>query len=85
MPAMFEMTLPSETLSQDELHQITGSKNKRDVAHWLDQNGWIYAKTKAGEPVVGRMYARLRMAGINPKEVVAANAGWQPDFSALGG
>lgn len=61
MGAMFELTLPSETLDADELAEITGSKLRSLQMEWLAKNRWLYHVNRAGNPVVGRMYARLKM------------------------
>lgn len=65
MAALFEMSLESETLTKLELAEITGSARRLDQIAWLDAQAWQYVKTKAGEPIVGRLYARLKLAGIN--------------------
>tara|TARA_R110001592_G_scaffold333666_2_gene617544 strand:+ start:317 stop:568 length:252 start_codon:yes stop_codon:yes gene_type:complete len=65
MTALFEMPLGSETLTKQELTEITGSMRRLDQIAWLDALAWQYVKTKAGEPIVGRLYARLKLAGIN--------------------
>lgn len=83
MTAIFEFPLPSETLEPEELNRITGAARKSDQIEWLTCNGWTFHKNRAGEPVVGRMYARLRMAGITPA-AMATTGGWVPDFSDVG-
>lgn len=82
MTAMFEMSIPSETLSAEELQQITGCGRRTDQVAWLDAQGWTYVKNRAGDPVVGRMYTRLRLAGISPA-AVASPTGWMPNFNAV--
>lgn len=82
MTAMFEMSIPSETLSVEELQQITGCGRRSDQVTWLDAQGWTYVKNRAGDPVVGRMYTRLRLAGIAPAAVISPT-GWVPDFNAV--
>lgn len=82
MTAIFEFPLPSETLEPEEVVKITGCKQRGDQVAWLDRNSWLFHKNKAGDPIVGRMYARLRMAGINPI-ALTTSGGWVPDFSKL--
>lgn len=82
MTAIFEFPLPSETLEPGELERITGATQRAGQIAWLDINSWLFHKNKAGEPIVGRMYARLRMAGINPV-ALTTSGGWVPDFSNL--
>ncbi|MFA5630290.1 MAG: DUF4224 domain-containing protein [Porticoccaceae bacterium] len=82
MSAIFDMNIASETLDEDELTRITGSCRKGDQADWLTANGWIFHRSRAGHPIVGRLYARLKMAGINPA-TLAVPGGWAPDFTGL--
>jgi hypothetical protein len=82
MTAVFEMSLPSETLTAEEIQQITGCGRRGDQVAWLRAAGWTYVTNRAGEPVVGRLYARLRLAGITPSALMATG-GWAPDFSSL--
>lgn len=66
MAALFEMTIESEMLSKLEIAEITGASRRVDQITWLENQGWRFFQTRAGEPVVGRLYARLRLAGISP-------------------
>lgn len=75
------MPISSETLSGLELVEITGANIKTAQIEWLNKRGWIYDTTKAGNPVVGRLYARLKLAGINPASLTTG--GWSPDFSTV--
>lgn len=83
MTAIFEFPLPTETLTPDEVATITGCSRKNDQIEWLSCNGWTFHKNRAGEPIVGRMYARLRLAGITPT-AMASSGGWTPDFTQVG-
>ena len=75
------VTYPSETLAPSELVEITGSAWAAKQIEWLDENGWKYHKSRAGAPIVGRWYARMRLAGITPQ---ADNAEvWAPDFTGM--
>lgn len=82
MSAMFEMPIESETLATEELVPITGCHRRGDQVQWLTINGWQFHVNKAGEPVVGRMYARLKLAGINPAGM-ANPGGWMLDLSKV--
>lgn len=83
MTAVFEFPLASETLTADEVQAITGCTRRADQVAWLAREGWAFVRTRSGDPVVGRFYARLRLAGIVP-QALAAPTGWVPDFSRLG-
>ena len=82
MTAIFELPLPSETLAADELSEITGSKTHDGQRTWLDANRWKYHTNRAGRPIVGRMYARLKLAGIEASALTPQ--AWAPDFSGIG-
>lgn len=82
MSALFEMSLPSETLTADELRDMTGCARRDLQITWLEEHGWVFTKTRAGDPVVGRMYARLRLLGLNPQTMAGPTA-WEPDLSYL--
>lgn len=84
MGAIFEMALPSETLSSDEVKEISGCSRNGDQIDWLRSNGWLFLQNRAGAPVIGRLYARLKLAGINPALLATpAAAGDGPDFSKI--
>lgn len=82
VPTIFELPFVSEILSQDEVAEITGCGRRVEQIQWLTANAWTFHKTKSGNPVVGRLYARLKLSGINPS-ALSAPGGWSPDFSAL--
>ncbi|SEI91384.1 protein of unknown function [Azotobacter beijerinckii] len=81
MPMLEDMPT-SETLVGNELEVITGYKMPAKQRTWLDQNGWKYHRNRAGHPVVGRAYARLKMAGITPTKGTAKET-WSMDLSKV--
>jgi len=83
MGAMFEFPAMSEVLDDDELAQITGCVRKSDQAAWLKKQGWVHILNKAGIPIVGRMYARMKLAGIDPATLSKTDAGWSLDLSKI--
>lgn len=66
MAALFELNISSEVLQADEICAITGCSRKSDQIDWLKSNNWRHYKNKAGEPIVGRLYARMQLSGIRP-------------------
>lgn len=72
----------TEFLTPEELAEVTGYKHPGSQKEWLDRNGWAYVVTGAGRPVVGRWFARMRLAGVQPTATGTESA-WKPDFSAL--
>ncbi|MDT8998383.1 DUF4224 domain-containing protein [Paucibacter sp. APW11] len=69
-------------LTAEELERMTGTPVPRLQIHWLESNGWKFIKTRAGVPVVGRLYANLKMGGVEMANIVAPEA-WEPDFSSV--
>lgn len=79
---MIEGMPTSETLDAEEVAAITGRKRPKEQREWLDRNGWTHRLTAAGHPVVGRVYARMMLAGINPAKQKPAQ-GWSLDTSQV--
>ncbi|WP_223430070.1 DUF4224 domain-containing protein [Pseudomonas sp. GL-B-26] len=75
---------PSETLTEDELATITGYKIPSCQRQWLQRNAWEHVLTAAQRPVVGRMYARLKLAGVKPSATNAVAETWSLDLSRVG-
>lgn len=82
MSALFELPLVSEALTAAEVTEITGCSRRSDQIAWLEAAGWTHVRNKAGEPIIGRLYVRLRLAGISPSALVSTG-GWAPDFTGL--
>ncbi|WP_114152818.1 DUF4224 domain-containing protein [Chromobacterium haemolyticum] len=76
------MALQSETLTSEELTVITGGTRRREQVNWLKSNHWVYHTTRAGYPVVGRLYARLKLSGINPAKLAGPEQ-WTPDLDSV--
>lgn len=80
--------LPSEgelALTKGELAGITGSPQVRLQVEWLEKHRWRFALTRAGEPVVGRLYANLKLGGVDLAEVtIGSTEEWEPNASAIG-
>ncbi|MEW7854722.1 DUF4224 domain-containing protein [Pseudomonas chlororaphis] len=51
---------------------------------WLTNNGWEYVLTGARRPIVGRVYARLKLAGVKPSATNAVVETWTLDLSRVG-
>ena len=77
------LQLPSETLTEDELTAITGYKIPSCQRQWLTRNAWEYVLTGAQRPVVGRVYARLKLAGVKPSATNAVAETWSLDLSRV--
>lgn len=77
--------IDSEFLTPEELAEVTGYRNSGSQREWLDANGWQYVLNAARRPVVGRYFARLRLAGVQPAASGALAPAWTPDFTAIAG
>lgn len=82
MSAIFELPDGDLTLNAEQLSSITGARTSSGQLDWLRTNAWKFHTTRAGAPVVGRLYANLKLAGIEASSVVKPEA-WTPDFAAL--
>lgn len=74
----------SEFLDENEVTRITGYQIPSKQIAWLANNGWQYTLTRARRPVVGRVYARLKMAGVKPNMANATTETWTLDLSRVG-
>lgn len=77
------MDIQSEILAEDEISAITGFKLARSQINWLKQHGWHYELTGARRPIVGRVYARLKLAGVKPTGANAIVQTWTLDLSKV--
>lgn len=77
------VTIPIDSilLVPDEVKAITGRSHRKEQMEWLRSNGWKFAVNAANDPVIGRLYATLKLAG---QELggVSIGAGL-PDFSKM--
>ncbi len=71
MANIIRMPMAGEVLPSAELAQITGCANQGDQARWLAERQWLHHCNDAGELVVGRLYARLKLCGIDLHDVAA--------------
>jgi len=70
------MEFQSETLADEELATITGYQIPSKQIQWLTENHWEFVLTGARRPVVGRVYARMKLAGVKPSAVNAVAETW---------
>lgn len=77
------ISFPTELLSDDELAAITGYLIPSRQIQWLAANGWQHLLNGARRPVVGRLYARLKLAGLKPSESNAVTETWTFDLERV--
>ncbi|MFF3703859.1 DUF4224 domain-containing protein [Pseudomonas qingdaonensis] len=75
--------LTSEILADKEIAAITGYLLPSRQIEWLNQNGWQHVLTAARRPVVGRVYARLKLAGVKPSASSAVAETWTLDLARV--
>lgn len=74
--------IASETLTPDEIGEITGRARRDQQVEWLTDHGWRFDRNASGAPIVGRLYARFKLAGIDLSTSVNLASGL-PDFSKV--
>jgi len=75
------MEFQSETLADEELATITGYQIPSKQILWLTENRWEFVLTGARRPIVGRVYARLKLAGVKPSGVNTVTETWSLDLA----
>lgn len=78
------MDTQTETLTEEELAAITGYQLPSKQIQWLSINGWQYVLTRSRRPIVGRVYARLKLAGVSPSATNTVTETWTLDLSRVG-
>jgi hypothetical protein len=73
--------MQSETLAEEELVTITGYLMPSRQIQWLTDNHWQFVLTGARRPIVGRVYARLKLAGVKPSATNAVAETWTLDLA----
>ncbi|NBB09570.1 DUF4224 domain-containing protein [Pseudomonas sp. SLFW] len=76
--------VPSEFLAEEELAVVTGYQMPSRQIQWLSRNGWQYVLTGARRPIVGRVYARLKLSGVKPSASNVVAQTWTLDLSRVG-
>ena len=69
-----------EILAREEVAALTGRSHRAAQIQWLSDHGWRTEINAAGAPIIGRWYARMKLAGINlsaasPREVARLRQG----------
>jgi len=85
MSTLLNLPAPGENelvLTDDEMRRITGAGTKQLQIDWLKANGWQHSLTRGGEPRVGRLYANLKLSGMDLATIGSPDA-WEPNRAAL--
>lgn len=78
------MEIQSETLADEELATITGYQIPSKQIQWLTENHWEFVLTGARRPIVGRIYARMKLSGVKPSAVNTVAETWSLDLAKVG-
>ncbi len=78
-----KIIIPAEAilLDAEEIRAITGRARRDQQVEWFSKNGWKFVKNAANQPVVGRLYATIKLAGRELGDL-PVSAGL-PDFSKM--
>ena len=83
----FTRTLETEIFSDEELADLTGYKQRAHQRRWLNDRNWVFVESRGGRPLVGRMYARMKLGMTNPTSAEQSTPpprpAWTPDFSRV--
>ncbi|MFW0757729.1 DUF4224 domain-containing protein [Pseudomonas sp. H11T01] len=79
--------MENEILSDEELADLTGYKARAYQLRWLTDRHWVFVESRGKRPLVGRMYARMKLGMISPTftdpNPPPAAPAWTPDFSRV--
>ncbi|MDF2792669.1 MAG: hypothetical protein K0S85_422 [Pseudomonas orientalis] len=79
--------IEAEIFSDDELAALTGYKQRAHQRKWLIDRNWVFIESRGGRPLVGRMYARMKLGMSNPvlieQSLPPTRPVWTPDFSRV--
>lgn len=79
--------METEILSDEELADLTGYKARAYQRRWLLDRQWVFVESRGKRPLVGRMYARMKLGMLSPTIVdptpLPAAPEWTPDFSRV--
>ena len=79
--------IEAEIFSDEELADLTGYKQRAHQRKWLRDRNWVFIESRGGRPLVGRMYARMKLGMTNPvlteQLPPPTRPAWAPDFSRV--
>jgi hypothetical protein len=81
MSIEFNVPVETETLDAEEIERITGRCRREQQIEWFNNNGWRYSINAGGAPIVGRFYARFKLAGVDL--FVMSPSSVAPDFTKV--
>jgi hypothetical protein len=82
MTTLFDLQAADLTLSRDEVSTITGHARSQGQIDWLKLYKWHHHVNRGGEPVVGRLYATMKLSGVEVKNMVQSQA-WTLDLASM--
>ena len=82
MSTQISTPVESEILTQAELVELSGRSRKDAQIAWLRLAGWKFTVNAVEAPIVGRWYARMKLAGVD-LSAAATPLRVAPDFSKV--
>lgn len=82
MNALFQLPDKPDILEEAEVARLTGHAKAHAQVLWLEKNGWLFEKNRAGKPIVSRLYFQMRLAGIDASAIMPQKV-WEPNFNVL--
>lgn len=76
----------TEFLSDEEIMELTGSKQASAQKRWLTENDINFLVNKQSKPVISRYALRLKMSNTTPTAIAAdkQEIGYEFNFKNLG-
>jgi hypothetical protein len=79
--------MEADILSDEELAELTGYKARAYQRRWLIDRHWVFIESRGKRPLVGRLYARMKLGVLFPSIVdpnpPPAAPTWTPDYSRV--
>lgn len=80
---LIQNTINNEFLNEDEIEELTGAKQLTNQVQWLIDRDWQFELNRKNRVMVGRWYARLKLSGIELKNIESHQAEIQPNFGSI--
>lgn len=74
------MNAYDEILKPEEVTALTGRAQRSAQVQWLKDNDWRHGLNAANDSVIGRWYARMKLAGVDLSHMAP---GRLPDFTQV--
>lgn len=80
MSIIVQSDIHDEFLTKEEIERITGYSSMRGMMSWLDDKQWEFGVNHKNEIIIGRWYARLKMAGVSLQNIELEQTTYLPNL-----